>query len=190
MKKHLARWLLGLFGWNIIGERPENDRYVLIAAPHTSNWDFPLMLLFAAAFDIRVSWMAKHGLFRPPFGAVMRALGGISVRRHEQNNLVSQLVEQFEQKMQLVLVVPTEGTREWSDHWKSGFYRIALAAKVPIVPSFLDFKRRQGGFGPALLPSDDVKADMAYFREFYRGMQGKFPEKFGPIRLQEEDDGA
>ncbi|MDC0362197.1 hypothetical protein OAN12_04055 [Halioglobus sp.] len=120
----------------------------------------------------------------------MRALGGISVRRHEQNNLVPQLVKQFEQKMQLVLVVPTEGTREWSDHWKSGFYRIALAAKVPIVPSFLDFKRRQGGFGPALLPSDDVKTDMAYFREFYRGMQGKFPEKFGPIRLQEEDDGA
>ena len=164
MKKHLARWLLGLFGWNIIGERPENDRYVLIAAPHTSNWDFPLMLLFAAAFDIRVSWMAKHGLFRPPFGAVMRTLGGISVRRHEQNNLVSQLAEQFEQKMQLVLVVPTEGTREWSDHWKSGFYRIALAAKVPIVPSFLDFKRRQGGFGPALLPSGDVKADMAVFQ--------------------------
>ena len=100
------------------------------------------------------------------------------------------IVHHLEQKMQLVLVVPTEGTREWSDHWKSGFYRIALAAKVPIVPSFLDFKRRQGGFGPALLPSDDVKADMAYFREFYRGMQGKFPEKFGPIRLQEEDDGA
>ncbi|MDC0362198.1 hypothetical protein OAN12_04060 [Halioglobus sp.] len=78
MKKHVSRWLLGLFGWNIIGDRPENARYVLIAAPHTSNWDFPLMLLFAAAFDIRVSWMAKHGLFRPPPSAQSCAPWGAS----------------------------------------------------------------------------------------------------------------
>ncbi len=98
------------------------------------------------------------------------------------------MVAAFQGAAQLVLVVPTEGTRDRVEHWKSGFYHIARKAGVPIVPSFLDFGRRRGGFGPAMLPSGDLTADMDYFREFYAGMQGKFPDLFGPISLREESD--
>jgi 1-acyl-sn-glycerol-3-phosphate acyltransferase len=188
MKKRFARWLLHLAGWKLEGERPTFDRYVLIAAPHTSNWDFPLMLAFAAAFDIKVTWMAKHSLFFPPVGWIMRALGGMPIIRHENNNVVDSMVEAFRDIPRLVLVVPTEGTRERTEHWKSGFYHIARQADVPIVPSFLDFGRKRGGFGPALTTGSVVAEDMQYFRDFYADMQGKFPHKVGPIRLREESE--
>lgn len=190
MKKRLARWLLHLLGWQLEGSRPEYERYVLIAAPHTSNWDFPFMLVFAAAFDIKVSWMAKHNLFFPPIGWFMRAMGGIPISRHENRNVVDGMVEAFKTVKQLVLVVPTEGTRRKTAYWKSGFYHIARQAEVPIVPSFLDFGRKRGGFGPALQTSGDVRTDMQYFRDFYAGMSGKFADKFGPVLLREEDPGS
>jgi 1-acyl-sn-glycerol-3-phosphate acyltransferase len=188
MKKSLARWLLRVTGWQTVGARPTCDHYVLIAAPHTSNWDFPLMLIFAAAFDIKVTWMAKHSLFYPPMGWIMRALGGMPIIRHRNQNVVAAMVAAFDTVPHLVLVVPTEGTREKSEYWKSGFYHIARQAGVPIVPSFLDFGRKLGGFGPALAITGDVQEDMQYFRDFYCGMQGKFPDQFGPVRLREEDD--
>jgi len=172
------------------GTRPEHERYVLIAAPHTSNWDFPLMLMFAAAFDIKVTWMAKHSLFFPPLGWMLRAMGGMPIIRHENRNVVASMVDVFNGADQLVLVVPTEGTRERVEHWKSGFYHIARQADLPIVPSFLDFGQKRGGFGPAMRPTGNVGEDMQYFRDFYAGMQGKFPDKFGPIRLREEDEGS
>jgi 1-acyl-sn-glycerol-3-phosphate acyltransferase len=186
MKKRLARWLLQVTGWQLVGARPQCDHYVLIAAPHTSNWDFPLMLMFAAAFDIKVTWMAKHSLFYPPMGWIMRALGGMPIIRHKNQNVVSAMVAAFDTVTHLVLVVPTEGTRERSEYWKSGFYHIARQSKVPIVPSFLDFKTKRGGFGPPLTVTDSVATDMQYFRDFYSGMEGKIPHHFGPVKLKEE----
>jgi len=188
MKKRFAQWLLKILGWRLEGAKPQFDRYVLIAAPHTSNWDFPLMLLFAAAFDIKITWMGKHTLFKWPMGTVMRALGGMPIYRHKNQNLVSATAEALEQATQLVLVVPAEGTRRRTEHWKSGFYHIACKAKVPIVPSFLDFKLRRGGFGPALETSGIASEDMQYFRDFYQGMEGKFPDQVGPIRLRDEEE--
>jgi|AntAceMinimDraft_11_1070367.scaffolds.fasta_scaffold00226_12 1-acyl-sn-glycerol-3-phosphate acyltransferase len=190
MKKSLARWLLQFTGWQLIGARPNCDHYVLIAAPHTSNWDFPLMLIFAAAFDIKVTWMAKHSLFYPPMGWIMRALGGMPVVRYRNQNVVSAMVAAFDTVPHLVLMVPTEGTREKSEYWKSGFYHIARQANVSIVPSFLDYKRKQGGFGAAFTATDNIRADMQYLREVYRGMDGKFPQNFGPIKLKEEDNAS
>jgi 1-acyl-sn-glycerol-3-phosphate acyltransferase len=186
MKKRLAYWLLRAFGWQVDGVRPQADRYVLIAAPHTSNWDFPLMLAFAAVFDMKINWMGKHSLFKPPLGFFMRALGGVPVVRHKNQNIVDTMVESFAQAKELVLVVPTEGTRDRTEYWKSGFYHIARQAGVPIVPSFLDWSTKCGGFGPALVPTGDIPADMQYFRDFYAGMTGRFPAQFGPIRLPEE----
>lgn len=188
MKKRLASGLLRLLGWRLVGARPQLDRYVLIAAPHTSNWDFPLMLLFAAAFDIKITWMGKHSLFRPPMGAVMRALGGMPIERHKSKNVVDSIVEAFHSARELVLVVPTEGTRARVEYWKSGFYHIARQAGVPIVPSLLDFGKKQGGFGPPLELSGDIRQDMQFFRDFYAGAKGLYPERFGPIRLKEEDE--
>jgi 1-acyl-sn-glycerol-3-phosphate acyltransferase len=188
MKKSLARWTLRLFGWSLEGARPSAPRYVLIAAPHTSNWDFPLMLLYAAAFEMKVTWMAKHSLFWPPLGWMMGALGGMPIVRHRSGNTVDAMVDAFRDRAQLILVVPTEGTRARVEYWKSGFYHIACRAGVPIVPSFLDFTQKRGGFGPAMTPAGDMRLDMDYFRDFYSGMQGKFPTRFGPVRLREEPE--
>lgn len=188
MKKTLARFMLRANGWRIEGSRPDLRRCVVIAAPHTSNWDFFLMLMFAAAFDMKVKWMGKHSLFRPPMGWIMQAFGGMPIFRHKSTNLVNSVVETFSELPDLMLVVPTEGTRGRAEYWKSGFYHIALKAGVPIVPSFLDFGEKRGGFGPAYRPTGNIPMDMQYFRDFYAGMRGKFPQNFGPIRLREELD--
>lgn len=184
--KHLARFILRLFGWRLVGRRPAEKRCVLIAAPHTSNWDFPWMLLFAAAFEMKVNWLAKHTLFRPPFGFVMRALGGVPVVRHAPQNLVVQLAKTFAERESFTLLIPVEATRSRSEHWKSGFYRIAQRAGVPIVPAFLDYGRKSAGFGPPLWPGDSLTDDMNVFREFYAPIVAKHPSQFGPVRLPEE----
>jgi 1-acyl-sn-glycerol-3-phosphate acyltransferase len=146
----MARWFLRLSGWEAEGVKPRAARFVLIAAPHTSNWDLAFLLALAAGFDLRVSWMGKHALFRPPLGWLMRLAGGIPVVRHRRGDMVAQAARSFANAEKLVLVVPAEGTRDRVDHWKSGFYHIARTANVPIVLGYLDYRRRRGGFGPTL----------------------------------------
>ncbi|MEE4661923.1 MAG: lysophospholipid acyltransferase family protein [Halieaceae bacterium] len=187
MKQSLSRWLLRILGWRIEGTKPDCARCVLIAAPHTSNWDFPLMLLFAWSFGMRISWMGKRSLFAGPLGPIMRRLGGIPIDRSSAGNVVSNMTAAFAEKDELLLAVPTEGTRARVAYWKSGFYFIARQAGVPIVPSYLDFSLRRAGFGEPFSVSGDVHRDMAYLRAFYEPMVGKFPENFGPVRIREEE---
>lgn len=186
----MARWLahafLWLTGWKPEGARPATPRYVLIAAPHTSNWDFPYTLALAAVFGIRIRWMGKHSLFRFPFGGLMRRLGGIPVRRDRHNNIVEQMARELREADELALIVPTEGTRRRVEHWKSGFYHIAVGANVPIVMGYLDFRRKRGGFGAAFQPTGDLRADMDAIRAFYADKSGRHPDNFGPVRLREE----
>lgn len=186
MTKLLARAFLRLTGWKAEGHKPEPRRYVLIAAPHTSNWDLPYLLAFAWLYGIRISWMGKHQLFRPPLGWIMSRLGGIPVHRYKRGDMVSQMADVIEASDSICLVVPAEGTRSYVPHWKSGFYHIARAASVPIVLSYLDFSRRVGGFGPAILPTGDLRSDMEEIRDFYADKKGKYPELFGEVRLKEE----
>jgi 1-acyl-sn-glycerol-3-phosphate acyltransferase len=186
MKQVLARGLLWLTGWRPEGERPAARRFVLIAAPHTSNWDLAYLLALAVVFDVRISWMGKHALFRAPLGWFMRAAGGIPVVRHRRGNLVEQAAQLLRDSDALALVVPSEGTRGYVPHWKSGFYHIARAADVPIVLGYLDYSRKRGGFGPELIPTDDVRADMEEIRAFYADKVGRHPEQTGEIRLKEE----
>ena len=189
MRKWIARAWLRATGWEPDGDAPTAPRFVLIAAPHTSNWDLIYMLAFAELYGLRISWMGKHQLFRPPFGTLFRVLGGIEIRRHERGDRVALMAEEFAQRETFALVVPSEATRGWAPYWKSGFYHIARGAEVPIVIGFLDYGRRRGGFGPALLPSGDVKRDMDQIRAFYADKSGKHPEKFGPVQLREEESG-
>ncbi len=182
----LTRTFLRLTGWTAEGTPPATRSYVLIAAPHTSNWDLAFLLAFARVFGLRPSFMAKHTLFRGPMGWFMRRVGGLPVRRDRRSDLVRQMVELFESGEDLVLAVPPEGTRGASPYWKSGFYQIARAAGVPVVMSYLDYASRSGGFGPELLTSGDVQADMDEIRSFYRDKRGLYPENFGQIRLKEE----
>ena len=190
VRQFLARVFIHVMGWKPDGVRPEARQFVLIAAPHTTNWDFIYLIAFAAYFELEISWMGKQSLFRWPFGRIMRALGGISVRRHKRENLVMAMARGFDEHQTLGLVVPAEGTRRHVEYWKSGFYHIANTAHVPIVMSYLDYARKTGGFGPAFSPSGDVGKDMDFIRAFYAGRQGKYPALFGQIRLREEDVGT
>lgn len=159
----------------------------MIAAPHTSNWDFPLTLALARVSGVRISWLGKTSLFRGPAGPIMRRLGGVAIDRSAPGGMVDSLAAAFEDHDRLVLVVPAEGTRSRTEHWKSGFYRIAQKAEVPIVCAFVDRRSRTGGFGLVLAPSGDLVADMDRIRAFYTGMEGLKPGRFGEIRLKDED---
>jgi len=186
----VGRWLSLAFlkatGWKGEGRTPAARSYVLIAAPHTSNWDLPYLLAFSQIFGVRISWMGKHQLFRGPVGWLFRKLGGIAVRRDRSNDLVSQMADVLRKSDGMALVVPAEGTRSYTSHWKSGFYHIARSASVPIVLSYLDFSRRRGGFGPEIIPTGDVRDDMDEIRAFYADKVGKHPELMGEIVLKEE----
>lgn len=187
LKRWIGKTFLRAAGWKMSGERPPLDRYVMIAAPHTSNWDMPFMLAMAFVYDIPVRWMGKHTLFSPPFGPFFERLGGIPIVRNRPGGVVGQMVEHFENNPSLALMVPAEGTRSHVDYWKSGFYHIARAADVPVVLSYLDFGKKVGGIGTAIELTGDIAADMDKIRAFYAGMQGLYPENVGVIRLREED---
>jgi 1-acyl-sn-glycerol-3-phosphate acyltransferase len=168
----LASVLMRLSGWRLAGPVPTLKRYVLIAAPHTSNWDFVLMLLAVLKAGIDLRWMGKHSLFRPPFGALMRWLGGIAIDRRKANNVVSQMVDQFAQCDELILLITPEGTRSQVERWKTGFYQIAHGANVPIVLGYVDGERREIGFGEVFMPGGDLEADLAKIQARYAGLRG------------------
>lgn len=186
MFERVARGFLRLAGWQAEGAKPHLRRFVMIGAPHTSNWDFVFMLALAAVLDVKITWLGKHALFRPPFGRLMRRLGGIPVVRHRRENMVARMAHVFETRESLALALSAEGTRRYTPHWKSGFYHIARAANVPIVLGYLDYARRRGGFGPAILPTGDIRSDMDEIRDFYADKTAKHPDWVSEVRLKEE----
>jgi len=175
-----------LRGWRIVGEPPPFPKFVAIGAPHTSNWDFMFFLGVVSCFRIPARVVGKESLVSWPFGGLMRRLGVIPLRRDSGQGLVEQMAVAFAASDRMALVVAPEGTRRRADHWRSGFYRIALAADVPIVFSFVDFGTRTAGLGPTLYPTGDISADMEIIKEFYSPVQGKNKRNQGPITLSEE----
>lgn len=186
----LLRWVslayLRIFGWRYEGQLPDVPKYVMIAAPHTSNWDFPITMFLAFAFNMKVYWMGKASLFKRPFGPVMRWLGGIPIDRSKANNVVENTIAVFNEHEKLVIVVPPEGTRNKVSYWKTGFYRIACGANVPIVLGYIDFRRKAGGIGPVVIPTGDIEADMYAIYSFYAGITGKYPEKSSAAAIEAE----
>ena len=187
MSTLLARLWLKLWRWRAVDNgEPVPAKCVMIAAPHTTNWDFPIMLALTTVLGCRVSYLGKQSLFKGPMGPVMRRLGGVAIDRTAPGGMVASLAGEFARRDRLVLMVPAEGTRSKTEYWKSGFYRIAEQAQVPIVLAFVDRNTRTGGFGPAIMPSGDIVADMDKIRAFYTGKEGLKRGRFGPIRLKEE----
>lgn len=182
----LGGLVLSVFGWQKAGQVPSARNMVIIAAPHTSNWDFIFLLAAAYSFGISVNWLGKDSLFRSPLGPILRFLGGVPVDRSKRNNLVQSLSAQIEHGSGIALVIPPSGTRRKTEHWKSGFYRIAEAAQIPLVCGYLDYQKKEAGLGLAFLPSD-LSRDMNRIREFYEPIVGKYPENKSRIRLREED---
>lgn len=199
MAHHVAplRWFgratLAALGWKLVGEAPRHPRVVLICAPHTSNWDFVLMLLISWAMDFGVHWIGKDSLFKPPFAGLMRALGGIAVQRGARSNQSGQVAERMKAATradaarplaQIIVAIAPEGTRSRAPHWRSGFYHIASQADATIALGFLDYTLKVGGFGPELQPSGDLQADFAQIAAFYAGKRGRFADQQGPIAVQ------
>ncbi|MBP6764287.1 MAG: lysophospholipid acyltransferase family protein [Rubrivivax sp.] len=180
LMRALSRAFLRLNGWQVEGSLPPDARKsVLIAAPHTSNWDLPYTLMVAFSLRLNIYWMGKESLFRGPLGPLMRWLGGIAVDRSKNNNLVSASAQAIVQSTGPVqLVVPPEGTRGKTRHWKTGFYFIALQAQVPIVLAYMDYQRKRSGLGPSFTPTGDVDKDMAEIKRFYAGIKGKNADQF------------
>ncbi|WP_428610037.1 lysophospholipid acyltransferase family protein [Sedimenticola sp.] len=182
----IGRGLLTLLGWKVEGEVPTGTNFVVIAAPHTSNWDFPIGLAAAYLLRLRVNWIGKHTLFRWPYGGFMRWLGGIGVDRSNPAGIAEQMAQQLKNADRMVLAITPDGTRGRREYWKSGFYRIALAAKVPIFCGALDYRTKTVRIGLSFLPSGDISADMAQIRAFYADVSGANPDNHTPIRLSEE----
>ncbi|HEB64166.1 MAG TPA: glycerol acyltransferase [Chloroflexi bacterium] len=181
--QRLGRGLLRLFGWQVVAELPPTPKYIVIGAFHTSNWDFVLALPAMLALGFRPRWIGKDSLFKPPFGGLMRLLGGIPVVRGARRNFVEQIAEVYRKSEELVIVIAPEGTRKKTDHWKTGFYYIALGAGIPIALGFVDYPSKRIGVGGYFTPSGDIRADMERIRAFYENVRGKFPHEHSQIRL-------
>lgn len=180
----IALVLLKVLGWKTSGALPPEKKFVLIVAPHTSNWDLFHGILLAFALRLDARYIAKRELFRGPFSGLMTWSGALPVDRASSHHIVDQMVSLFREKENFVLALAPEGTRHKKDSWKSGFYHIALDARVPILLAFIDYSKKAGGAGPMIFPTGDLEKDMAVIREFYAGVQGKHPEKTSPVVIR------
>ena len=182
----LAKWYLRLRGWRVDGAFPSDPKFIAIGAPHTSNFDFLIFLGVLGHFKRRANFIGKHSLFWGPLGWLMRKLGGIPVQRHSGGGLVEQAVAAIEAADEMILVIAPEGTRSKADMWKSGFYRIANDANIPIVPASVNGVERVATVGAPLRVTSDLKADMDSFRAFFDGVVGIRPGNETPVLLLEE----
>ena len=189
LTQRLANLVLRLMGWRVVGVMPRVPKLVVIVAPHTSNWDFPIGLACGYGSGLLSAWpygfLAKDSLFRWPLGPVLRALGGIPIDRSASSTVVDQMAAVFAGRERFLLVVTPEGTRKRTAFWKSGFYHIARAAGVPIMPVAFDYGRRECRFGEVIVPRGDVEADLEVLRAFYAGVTPKHPANAGEIRFRE-----
>ena len=164
--------ILRVIGWKTRGTELAHQRFVLIGAPHTSNWDFPLMLMVVLKLKLRVFWMGKHTLFPFPFGGLMKWLGGVPINRSSSHNVVRETVRQFKDHEELVVLIPPEGTRSKVKEWKTGFYHIANMAKVPILMGYVDAEKKEAGFADFFHPTGDIDKDLEEIRNFYKPISG------------------
>lgn len=181
--QRLARAVLRLCGWKFLelAERPK--KAVVVAYPHTSNWDFPWAVLGLMALGFTPRWAGKDTMFKGWRGPIMRALGGIPVNRRERTGFVGRLIEEFPRHEEFLVCIAPEGTRGLATGWKSGFYRIAAGAGVPVVTATVDYPRRELGMISCVPLTGNEEADMARIAEAYVGRQGHTPSNTSPIKL-------
>ncbi|GJM42429.1 MAG: hypothetical protein DHS20C20_27110 [Ardenticatenaceae bacterium] len=174
----LGRGILRVTGWQFEGTVPNLPKMVLIGAPHTSNWDFPLAMVALFAINARVYWLGKHTFVNSPLKPLLLWMGGVAVDRRGAHGVVGQTAVQFQNHDQFLLGLSPEGTRKLVPYWKMGFFHIAEAAEVPIVPVSLDYGRKTIGIGVPIWPNEGETAVLDQLRTFYDGIQAKYPDKF------------
>jgi len=182
-KQRFCARILRLCGWRVMFRWPPVPKCVVIFYPHTSNWDFVWGVLAYMSLGWQVRWCAKDAWFRWPVGILARALGGIPVNRRERTGFVAQLERAFDQAEELYVAITPEGTRARTDHWKSGFYHLALAAGVPVGLAYIDYPSRRVGLDTFLDLSGDEARDVARIRAYYADKRGRNPAQQGDIRL-------
>jgi len=187
MLKYLSEKILSILGWKIDIVLPEEKKFVLIGAPHTSNWDFPFALLTFFTIDLKIFWVAKIQMFKGPLYPLFTSLGGIPVDREATTGFIEQIAERFNQTDEMVLTIAPEGSRSKREYWKSGFYHIALTANVPICLGYIDYKSKKIGFAKVVHPTGDIEADMNIIAEFYSDMKGKQIKNQGPVRVKKKE---
>ncbi len=178
----VGRVVFRLLGWKCKGETPTANKYVILAAPHTSNWDGFFLILAAAMLKLDFSFFGKDTLFKGPLGWFLRSVGGIPLDRSRHQSFVAQAVSWFESHERFALGVAPEGTRQFTPGWRRGFYYIALQAKVPIVMGYIDYAKKEGGILPeVLIPCGDIERDFETLARLYGPLTARHPDRKGPI---------
>ncbi len=167
---------LFILGWKTKGKMPDIKKFILVAAPHSSNWDFIFFLLIIFKFKIPVNWMGKKSMFIWPFRGILERLGGIPVDRSKKGNLVDDMAATIKRADQMIVTIAPSGTRQKVDRWKTGFYHIANQADIPIACGFIDYRKKHCGIGPVFFPTKDMDHDMQAIKAFYKDKSGKYPE--------------
>ena len=185
-QQNLSNAILKLIGWRYEVRLPDVKKYIVIAAPHTSNADWFMMLLFTRAVNFRLHWAAKDSLFRWPISGLMKTLGGIPINRRERTNLTQLVIEAINRSDEIALAFAPEGTRKKTPYWKSGFYHIALGSGIPIVMASIDYPSKTICVNEWFYPSGDPKADMDIVRRFYAGKRGRNAHQYAEPRLKAE----
>ena len=174
-----GRALLAVLGWRVEGQLPNTAKFVAVGAPHKSYFDVMIGLSVVVALGLRVNWMAKHTAFKPPFGTLIKRLGGVPINRTASENVVDQMVQKIRNAARIILIVMPEGARKRAgvpvSEWKTGFYYIALNANVPILPVFIDNPGKRVIFGPTLNPTGDKAHDLAQLQTFYTNPRKEIP---------------
>lgn len=187
MLQQLSKKILELFGWRVNSIELPPNKYVILGAPHTSNWDFPLALLTIAATGLKFSWGAKHSLFFFPLGFFFKKIGGIPVNRKIRNDFLNVVLKNFREKENFAVAIAPEGTRSFTDHWKCGFYQVAVEARANIALGYLDFTTKTIGVGAIIEPSGNLEQDFRKIECFYKDKTGKYPEKQSIITVRQKE---
>lgn len=184
----IARSFLWILGWKVVGQPPSAKKCVILAAPHTSNWDAPIMLAVVRVLGMRIRWTMKHTWFFWPLTIFWNRVGALPIDRRRSHDVVQQMVDAFKENDELMLLITPEGTRARAQYWKSGFYHVARGADVPVVLGICDYGGPRGGIGPTVHLTGDVAEDMDQLRAHFEAQTAKYPHQFGPVRLKMEDE--
>ena len=177
MLRFIAKLLFKLSGWKVVGHIPPNiKKCIMIAAPHTSNWDFIWARSAFYIMGIDVRFTIKKEFMKFPFGGIMDKMGALPVDRSKNNSLVNTMIDILEQNDEMVIMITPEGTRKYQPRWRKGFYHAAFGANVPIILGYLDYKKKEAGIGDVFMPTGDVDSDIEKIKDFYRTKTAKYPE--------------
>lgn len=181
MFRFLYKFFFEKVGWKISGSMPAEKKYIIIVAPHTSNWDFMIGLCVRSILHFDAKYLAKKELFRFPFGGLFRYLGGIAVNRSKHANMVDAVTDLFNSHERLIVAIAPEGTRKYVPQWKTGFYFMALKANIPVLLASFDYPRKTVFISTPFYPTGNLKEDMRVIFEFYRDKKGKFEKPLPPL---------